>query len=233
MFVSLISGGSGYLNGCLALAASLKLHEPGIPRMLLVEEGRYSPEDVAKAAKAGWCVVIVAAIRPKMKAAYKAKRWPNTLTKLHVWNVDADMVVYLDADCLVMRPVFHAITNRSIKNLAACWVKRNSHRFNSGVMALRPDKRLYQEYCERVINENPNINGVSGSDQCFLNLRIREWTRIPDRFNNRNWSRFPEDLGIAHIRPHPWGKKGLSSSAYKKITATWREFVAQELGVRS
>lgn len=226
MIVSLISGGAGYLEGAKALSVSLQDHEPNIPRLLLVEDGKYNDTQIQSAERSGWSIRIVSAIRPP-KCKFKAKRWPMTFTKLHIWNVDTQRIVYLDADCFVLQPFFLQITCREINNLGACWVVNKSPRFNSGVMVIDPNKNLFDSMVHEVTYGDPSVTQVAGSDQSYLNMRFPNWTQIPDRFNYRTWSSRPGNLAIGHIRPHPWSNKTWPSQHYKSITEKWREALSR------
>lgn len=223
MIVSLISGGSGYLKGAKALGVSLQDHEPSTPRLLLVERGAYGPDAIASV-EGSWNIKIVDPIRPKASVRYIAKRWPRTLTKLHVWDVDASQIVYLDADCLAVKPFYSVLTNVPMTNLAACKVTHKSHRFNSGMMVLCPNSTLFQLMVQEVTHGDPKLNGVAGSDQSYLNKKFgRDWTQVHNGFNYRTWNIRPRNLIIGHIRPHPWSGKLWKTFHFMRIIDRWKE----------
>lgn len=206
MLVSLISGGSGYLQGAKALAASLQKHEPTVPRLLLVEDKCYNDKQIQSAETAGWNIKIVPPVHT-IKVKFKAERWPRTFSKLHVWNIETKRLIYLDADCFVLKPFYEKLIHRHIINVGACWVARDSKRFNAGVMLLEPNPVLWEQMISDVREKPDSITNVSMSDQGYLNTIFQQWTQIPDKFNYRWWKRKPGDLHIAHLRPHPWTRK--------------------------
>lgn len=224
MFVSLISGGVGYLKGAIALGNSMRKQDPEVHRLLLVEIGAYLDSQIDWVRQAGWEIKMVDPVRPPA-CKFKAKRWPQTFTKLHIWGVDASKIVYIDADCLVVKPVYEKLTSRRFENLAACWVSRGSKRFNTGMMVLKPDKAMAKQMIQQIRKDNPKKTGAAGSDQAYLNLVFDKWTQLPDKFNFRWWERAPGDLHIAHIRPHPWsGRKG--SANHDRIISLWNRHLA-------
>lgn len=225
MIVSLISGGLGYLDGARALGMSLRQHEPHVPRILLVEDKAYSDQKIRLAEKAGWAVRVVAPVRPKAKVDYYAKRWPRTFSKLHIWGIESERAVYIDADCLVVQPFWEQLAFRDFERIAACWVAKGSSRFNAGVMVIKPCKQLHEKFVDDVTNGDPALTHVAGSDQSYHNLQFPVWTQIPDRFNYRWWSVKPGNLAIAHIRPHPWSKKKPVSQYHKAVIEQWSKFL--------
>lgn len=227
MIVSLISGGFGYLDGARALGVSLQEHEPNAPRVLLVEDGAYSDQKIQLAERAGWAVRIVSPVRPKAKVAYYAKRWPQTFSKIHIWGIESERVLYIDADCLVMQPVWDQLAFRSFDRVAACWVEKGSTRFNAGVMVIKPSKDLHEAFVDEITNGDPKVTHVAGSDQSYHNLKFPEWTQIPDRFNYRWWSNRPGNLAIAHIRPHPWTKAKSASEHYNDVVLKWKRCLSK------
>lgn len=221
MYVSLISGGAGYLKGAIALGRSMQRNDPQAERLLLIEEGAYNNRQIDYATrKGGWKIKMVDPVRPP-PCDFKAERWPQTFTKLHVWGVDAERIVYVDADCLVVQPSYAKLIGREFENIAACWVARGSTRFNAGMMVLDPDRQLADELIYRIQNEDPKKTDAAGSDQSYLNLMFPQWTQLPDKFNYRWWERPPGDLHIAHIRPHPWTNR-IGSRYHSQIKQKWK-----------
>lgn len=224
MIVSLISGGTGYLSGAMALASSIIDHDPGVDMLLLAERGAYTARQLKMCENAGWDIDEVDPVRsPDCK--FRAARWPMTFTKLHVWGVDADKVIYLDADCLVVRPFYDDLIDRKVDNVGACWVKRgNKNRWNSGMMVLEPNTSLRDEMIHEITTFPPEQTDAAMSDQGYLNLKFRRWTQLPDKFNWRWWDRWPGDLRIAHIRPHPWRfEKTKQGTTYSAIHQQWKD----------
>jgi alpha-N-acetylglucosamine transferase len=172
-------------------------------------------------------IQIVHAVRPKAKVKYYAKRWPMTFSKLHIWGVESDRAIYIDADCLAVQPFWNALAYREFDRVAACWVVRGSNRFNAGMMVIKPSKQLHEKFIDDVTNGDPALTHVAGSDQSYHNLQFPNWTQVPDRFNYRWWANKPGNLAIAHIRPHPWGKSQMPSPHYKKIADQWRACLAR------
>lgn len=194
----------GYLRGLIALGRSI-MNLP-YEQVLLVEKNAMSDWHKHIMQQFGWQVREVPRI-DSPRCNYNAARWVHTFTKLNVFGLsEFDRVLFLDADCIVTGDISSLFT-RKVKGLGACWVNRTAGRFNSGVMVIEPEKFSLQEMVEALTNLPPKQTGVHTGDQGFLNFWIRNWTQLPDRFNQRHWLRPTPNVAIAHLRPHPWRRK--------------------------
>lgn len=225
MILSLVSGGDGYIQGAIALGVSLNYHEPKRTKVMMVEDGNYTDAQIKQMEAVGWTIKIVEPIRSP-PCEFKAERWPRTFTKLHMWDFEPQRAIYIDADCFVLKPFYKSLINRHITNLGGCWVSRNSPRFNAGMVIIRTDPELAAELRHTITHSPPEETDAAWSDQGFLNKRFKEWTQIPDKYNWRWWKlNPPQDLTIAHLRPHPW--TGIKSFPhYMRVLKLWQRALA-------
>lgn len=79
-------------------------------------------------------------------------------------------VIYLDADTIVVRNLDHLFRCPNL-----CVVMRHSERFNSGVMALRPDRAVLTDMLAK-ISSTPSY---TGGDQGFLNVYFSDFLESP------------------------------------------------------
>jgi glycogenin glucosyltransferase len=146
-----------------------------------------------------------------------------TYTKLHVFNyVWFDRIIFLDSDLIVVKGIDHLFDE--VKNgFAACactpyW----EHRFNSGVMVIRPNKSIFED----MMNKKDTMFTYDGSDQGFLNSYFEDWQKLDIKYNagKRIYSETPEhwaqiDHHVIHfVGDKPWlgGEKG-----YEELEAIW------------
>ena len=225
---SLISHGAEFHQGACVLGRSLVKHAPDIPRVLMVEEGQYSGEQIAAAERSGWQIRIVPAIRSQ-PAKFSAERWPYTFTKLNVWNLtEFDRVFYLDADCCVHSPHFLWLFKKDFVNLMACHVKTPANkRFNAGVMMVKPDANLFAELRHEIETKPSKETDARLSDQGFLNRKFRKFTLIADKYNQRDWTKPRPGVIISHLRPHPWRTDVNRKSAIIPYLNEWKRFATQ------
>ena len=116
------------------------------------------------------------------------KCWVDSgYTKLQIWSlhVDYDVVVYVDADCVVCENV-DALFDVDA-DLAAAPDIFPPDRFNAGVLVLRPDPLAH----ERLLRLAPTAPSHDGGDTGFLNHAFPDWYagtnprlhRLPFNFN--------------------------------------------------
>lgn len=109
----------------------------------------------------------------------------QSLTKVHLWNLDYDKVIYLDADILLLANInslFDLIEPRQDTIVAAPDIGWPDI-FNSGVFCCAPNNHTYTQLCQRA---GDAANSFDGGDQGLLNqyfLPNGRWTRIPFTFN--------------------------------------------------
>jgi alpha-N-acetylglucosamine transferase len=220
--VTLCSGGFGFFHGACAQKILLNRYANGVSHAVILEDGAY-PDNVADYLDhIGFVVHLLPPLR-SLPCDFAASRWPRTFTKLHLWNLPYDKVVYMDADaipCASLDEVFGLD-----HHLSATLVKLdNPNRFRSGMMVLRPDPDLYGNLL-LYLNQSPEKNGAKLGDQGVLNLFFKErngFNPLAPRYNECNWKSKSKNILIAHLRPTPWsGRSGLPSMA--KYVSIWRQ----------
>lgn len=157
--------------------------------------------------------------------AVKPSWLASDMTKLRLWGLTQfDSIVYIDADCLVMRNV-EELFGRDTAFAAAPDVFPPD-KFNAGVLLLRPNQDVFQSMVEALAK----LPSYDGGDTGFLNAFYPDWytesavSRLPFGFNaQRTLYWFTKDrpgywqsiqpLSIIHYSssPKPWqqtDKKG-------------------------
>ena len=161
----------------------------------------------------------------------------GTLTKLHVFRLDQyDTIVYIDADCLVVKDVYHLVElgkvyQESDALIAAAPDLMPPDKFNAGVMVLRPSQTVF----DNMMGQRRLLTTYDGGDTGFLNAYFPEWyTQMPPMarlsfgYNaqrllySTTYEKQPNywDLGVApdlHIihfssQPKPWESKPPSAN---------------------
>jgi glycogenin glucosyltransferase len=114
------------------------------------------------------------------------------LTKLRVFELQQyDTVVYIDADCLVLRDISDLLERGKVyveseALIAAAPDVVPPDKFNSGVLVVRPNKQVF----ENMMGQAGLLTTCDGSDTGFLNAYYNEWftqmppmTRLPVGYN--------------------------------------------------
>jgi hypothetical protein len=98
---------------------------------------------------------------PYTKGPKYDARFDEVMAKLMIFNMtDLDSVVYIDADSLVFGPLGDLFR---CADFCASFI--NPCLFNSGVMALRPSKEVFEDMIQKL----PTLPSYDGGDQGFLN----------------------------------------------------------------
>lgn len=146
-----------------------------------------------------------------------------TYTKLHIFSYDEyEKIIFLDSDLIVVKSIDHLFDE--IKNVfAACactpyW----EHRFNSGVMVIRPDKRTFKD----MMAKKDSMFTYDGSDQGFLNSYFKDWQKLDIKYNagKRIYSETPEHWAAIdhHVIHFVGGKPWLGGEAgYEELEEIW------------
>ena len=126
-------------------------------------------------------------------------------TKLRLFELDSyDTILYIDADCLVVKDVSHLLQVDKATNSESCsdgQIQKQLRtgllaaapdifppdKFNAGVMVLRPSKSLFQDMmsCLPLTNstngeksgQSTTCNSYDGGDTGFLNSYFPHWYR--------------------------------------------------------
>lgn len=106
----------------------------------------------------------------------------TTCTKVHLWNLTASKVVYLDADVLVVKNIDELFDR---PGFAAAPDLMPPDSFNSGVMVIEPNATQHAI----LLNNLNKSSNYDGGDQGFLNTFFDDWFatpaahRLPVRYN--------------------------------------------------
>lgn len=135
----------------------------------------------------------------------------STATKFHLWSLNYDTVVYLDADTLpvqTLAPLFDIEVGRDAVGAApdAGWPDT----FNAGLLVLRPDVRMFDKL-SYAFHEGTSFDGA---DQGVLNEELK-WVRLPFVYNATvstayeylpAFNRFASEVRVLHFigKVKPW-----------------------------
>jgi alpha-N-acetylglucosamine transferase len=201
-----------YLPGALALARSLAAFGARHPLLVLLTPSALPPAAAALAAEPGVAPRAVAPYRPPPAAradhsAYKVAAYLDCWTKLRMWELDEeyDIIVYLDSDMLVRRPLDHlfrlprggggdalyaapdcATGRPRAAERAACALfgaagARPSY-FNAGLFVMEPAAARLREFDALLASRAVEIGGYAEQD--FLNAVYHDtWRPLPPTYN--------------------------------------------------
>ena len=150
-----------------------------------------------------------------------------TYTKLHIFSYEEfDKIIFLDSDLIVIKSIDHLFKDID-KDFAACdCTPYFEHIFNSGVMVIKPAKKLFQD----MLIKKDILPSYDGSDQGFLNEYFKNnWEKLNIKYNcgKRIYSNQKEmwdkiDKHVIHfVGTKPWlgGEKG-----YEELEKIWFEY---------
>lgn len=221
-YVSLLSSDSFFM-AVQALAASLRATNTQHPLLLLHTEG-VSASTIARLAMLPQCELrLVQPVASPHRTDVPA--WENSeFTKLRVWEqTDFDVLVYIDADCLVLENVDELFSR---PDPSFCPDVFPPDKFNAGVMVLRPSLETFT----KMVDATDKLPSHDGGDTGFLNSFFPNWYdwssahRLPFRYNalrtmywfthrNPGYWQAVKPIKILHFcsSPKPWdaeAKKG-------------------------
>lgn len=201
--VSLLSGGNGFYRGACGMIGLLQEFAPEYRHELMIEEYKYTPEARAYLEGLGWVLNSVTPHRSKW-TKFAAKRWPNTFTKINLWNLDCDKAIYMDLDAAPLGPLSQLDEATPGSQLYVTSFPGRRYRFRSGLMVLRPNKEIYGDLVE-LLAKNPKENGAKLGDQGLLNIYFKgKFAELQKRFHVVE-KPIPKDPVVRHLRPKPWG----------------------------
>lgn len=217
---SMISGGQGFFQGAVVLGHALNRQAKGYKKLLLVEKESYTTKHLEYLEQVGWVIREVPALRTK-PTEFAASRWPQTFTKLNLWNLDHDgYVLYMDADACPFSPI-DPFFEYQPKHVAATSTKNYRGRFRSGLMLFRPNKEVFSDL-EVMLQDDPTKNGAKLGDQGLLNIYFKDkFDLFPDYYHLCDWYKCPQHIIVGHLRPKPWQtRKG--HPRMRPYTTLWR-----------
>ena len=146
-----------------------------------------------------------------------------TYSKLHIFGYDEyDRIIFLDSDLIVVKCIDHLFEEVTSDFAACACTPYWEDRFNSGVMVIRPDKRVFRD----MMKKKDTLYTYDGSDQGFLNTYFRNWQKLDIKYNagKRIFSETPDhwseiDHHVIHfVGGKPWlgGERG-----YEELEKLW------------
>ena len=182
--VTLISSNEGYPAGALAISAALEVLESELRRIVLVTHNvnagirellRTAAWEVREISEVKCRHILGPTVTPDkydLGGEYRAKmaKWTSTCSKFWVWNLTfLRKVVFLDADAFPVKPVDSLVEHPSA--FAAAPDTFPADQFNSGVMVIEPDAKIFED----LLAWNMKNGSAEGGDQCLLNEFFEEW----------------------------------------------------------
>ena len=148
-----------------------------------------------------------------------------TYTKLHIFNYEEyERIIFLDSDLIVVKSIDHLFTEVTGDFAACACTPYWEDRFNSGVMVIRPDNRVFQD----MIAKKDTMFTYDGSDQGFLNTYFTDWQKLDIKYNagKRIYSETPEHWASIdhHVIHFVGGKPWLGrEKGYEDLERLWFE----------
>ena len=158
----------------------------------------------------------------------------DNFTKLRLWQLDYDRVVFLDADTLMLRccdrlfdyPEFCAAPN-VYESLA------DFHRMNSGVFTARPDAATFDRMMQEL--DRPGVFWRR-TDQTFLQHVFPDWHGLPVIYNTLQyvWFNMPalwdwSSIHVLHFQyEKPWQQPHPRQEQLAPLIALWNAFASGE-----
>jgi len=179
-----------YFPGVIALGRSLK-RTSFQKRVVMIraEAPGFSVEITDFLENEGWEVQIILSIaNPDKSRKGSYNEW--NFTKLRMWTLNYGVVIYLDADTLVLQNLdylFHVpFREGEVLAVGECGYTQlqsdciSHSEFNSGVLVLHPSAKTFKLMVEAM----PNLPSATGGDQGFLNLFFQgSWRPLSFQYN--------------------------------------------------
>lgn len=163
---------ANYVHGVVALGASIRSID-GARDMIAMLTPSIDVTWEAVLTQVGWRVLRVHPL-PEFwwgtckgsVEAHQTRRWGHMMTKLRMWTLPYERVIYMDADTLLLQTVPHTHSA-----LAAEPGKYHSY-FNAGIMILRPDLQVFEQLVEYGATRDPPHmfgNTIDCTEQALIN----------------------------------------------------------------
>lgn len=219
-----------YLTGAIVVAERLRRLDPAhdvvclasaaLPGLIKAELDRhFKTVHVVDTIDAGLSPELALLNRPELRLA---------TTKLHLWALPYEHVVYLDADTLPVRGPFDLLFRPLEEGQVAASPDTGwPDIFNTGVLSLRPSSATFDKLMDALAARV----SFDGSDQGLLNEAL-EWVRLPFVYNvtvsnsyqyQPAYFRFVDNVHILHFTgpTKPWDH-GQNSSLRPELEQWWQ-----------
>ena len=153
----------------------------------------------------------------------RLKDFTYTYTKLHVFKYEEfDRIIFLDSDLIVVKSIDHLFEEIKDDFAACACTPYWEHRFNSGVMVIKPDQKIFID----LMAEKDSLPTYDGGDQGFLNSYFKNWKKLDIKYNagkriysetRAHWDRIDHHV-IHFVGGKPWlgGEAG-----YEELEKLW------------
>ncbi|CAI5758173.1 unnamed protein product [Candida verbasci] len=232
-FVTLLIGES-YLPGILTLGLKLKQLETKHKLLILLDTNSISPESKQLIEDIYDEIIPIAKINApleQLKDKLGREELSITYSKLLLWDLDYENLVYLDADVLPLANIDELFKIEvGVDEIAASPDSGWPDIFNSGVIKLKPNKETFS----KLIEFSKSHESFDGGDQGLLNDFFPDWIRLKYLFNvtpnYRNdyqflpaFHRFFNDIKILHFigNVKPWHYNSILSSDLANFHNYW------------
>mmetsp|Transcript_54249 Transcript_54249/g.108039 ORF Transcript_54249/g.108039 Transcript_54249/m.108039 type:complete len:309 (+) Transcript_54249:116-1042(+) len=179
-FVTMLTGdGGNYVQGLQALGASLQHVGTKYPLTVITT---HPPAESVRAVARCLSLLLLQVpdiANPVQSVEERLARFASTYSKLGVWSLPCERVVWLDADTVVVQNI-DALFSQPADGFGFaaardCGVHCEARRFNSGVMAFEPSPSVFQMMFLQ-ISSTPSYDA---GDQGFLNEFFKDWPDDP------------------------------------------------------
>jgi len=160
----------------------------------------------------------------------KQKRWGSMMTKLHLWNLPYEKVLYLDTDAILL----DSMDNLKHENFSLmAQPGRNHKQFNAGVMLLKPNKKIFEDLMNYKTLSHPQLykNIIDCTEQALLNDYFKNYKLLEVARPEKEYERTGKEISMHWITnwcPKPWYGNDFSdcNGYYYKL---WNEYLFQIL----
>lgn len=242
-FVTLLTSES-YVPGALTLANTLKQLGTKNKLVVLLDSSKISGHSLSLIHKLFDDVIQIndqLIVAPLHAVAQKLGRSELAVTysKILLWNLDYDQIIYLDADTLPLKSLDHLfekyldIANTEIvASPDIGWPDI----FNSGVFVVKPNREVFEKLVEHSGSSDASFDGADqGLLNEFFHLQPKKshWTRLPFVYNvtpsthyqyRPALTRFFEEIHLVHFigSSKPWHVKSGEKDEFSKLW--WEKF---------
>ena len=211
--------------------------------MVLMTVGTVDIHDRTTVTRCGWTLCPVPVIEGPLHADNNRYLQSKMYSKLNLWRLQYECVLYVDADVLLLRPFralfdnIYPIMLTENKTIAMSFnsidprITLHSNRFNAGVLLVIPD---VIEYENMVRNISITPHDSTWAEQTFLNAyykdQVFELPYIYNAFVSDDKGKFPHEWNsiersvvILHYVTKPWSWTGCLSSRVEEWCLLWYE----------